>query len=415
MPANDDIRDATLRHQVHIRRVAKRQANQALELLEAADRDVVRLLREELKKLLRAGGDPRDSRNVRRLKGLLTEIRRERERALRALEKGVSPEMVDFGKIEGEFEIKVLDRSIPIAIDIPKVPPGVVEGIVSTQPFNGRTLGEWFGSLREADQRRLLEQIRIGVLEGQSIPDIVRRVAGTRRGQFRDGVLSATRRQAEAIVRTGVNGISNAVRNRVWDRFGDAVEGLVWNATLDGRTTPVCRGRDGHVRPVSLDRPLPPTVSLPRLKPPLASPPAHVSCRSVLVAYIGEDLIGDRPFVRDKRNRRVREMDFRAQARDKAGAEWSNLTEKERRARIADERAKWQKENIGSVPASEDYDTWLRKQPVGFQDDVLGKTKGKLFRKGEIHLDQFIDINGDELTLDELRGLHPGVFDKAGV
>lgn len=415
MTANEEIRDAALRHQVHVRRFATQQANKMLELLERADRDVVKQLREGLKKILAAGGDPRDSRNIRRLKALLEEIRRERERVLRAIEKGIAPEMVEFGKIEAEFERKVFDRAIPIAIDLPKVTPRKVKAIVETQPFAGRALGDWWKSLRESDQRRVLEQIRIGHLEGQTIPQIVRRIAGTRAGRFKDGALSVTRRQAEAIVRTGVNGISNAVRNETWKQMGDAIDGLVWTSNLDGRTSAICRARDGHIRPVSAGQPVPDSITLPRLKPPLASPPSHPNCRSVLVGYTGVGLLGERPFVRDKRNRRRREMDFRAQARDKAGADWRGMSEKDRRRLIAKEREAWAAENIGRVPAAEDYDTWLRKQPHAFQDDVLGKTRGKLFRKGNLKMDQFVDFAGDELTLDELRKLHPGVFDRAGV
>ena len=832
MTANEDIRDAALRHQVHVRRFATQQVNKMLDLLEKADRDVVKQIREGLAKILAAGGDPGDSRTIRRLKALLEEIRRERERVLRAIEQGVLPEMVDFGQIEAEFEVKILDKAIPIAIDLPKVTPRQVKAVVETQPFAGRALGDWWESLREADQQRVLEQIRIGHLEGQSIPQIVRRIAGTRAGRFKDGALSVTRRQAEAIVRTGVNGISNAVRNETWKQMGDAIEGLVWTATLDGRTcfvagtmvetpngprpieaikrgdyvlggshqprivtfdqskkcgdlvdvqlsngerlactsdhlfltekqcwieakhlkkgqklaiemrgespqtihpaerikyaegnlslphlwsivhasktsevlfdsllpncpaqrrlqtstahvdTPpivssmwqddravsdkgparkalqqgvlfagllrsmahrtatavqilrrayraeprswrevlllglpsccqeaeasklsqlwdsfqphqsheaeygdrsdcsrcrsalfasllhrmaieqrsaksqdqqgvygreapavegrlsvqsvtrpglagystegaeevrsqvrrlweigrgllervwsvsryrsrdsllqfhlaeeserheqsssslrilppkgggqtherpddvavvevlarqgqewvydltvdvdhsfivggvvvhnsaICRARDGHIRPVSADQPLPEGITLPRLQPPLASPPAHPQCRSVLVGYLSSvGLLGERPFVRDKRNRRRREMDFRAQAKEKAGADWRGMSEKDRRRLIKKEREAWAAANIGRAPAAEDYQTWLSRQPAAFQDDVLGKTRGKLFRKGGIKLDQFVDFAGDELTLDELRGLHPDVLIRRG-
>ena len=416
MTANEDIRDAALRHQVHVRRFASGQANRMLDLLEKADRDIVRLIREELKKVLAQGGDPRDSRNLRRLNTALSEIRRERERVLRAIERDVEVELVEFGKIEAEFEVKVLQTSIPIAIDTPRITPRKIKAVVNTQPFAGRALGDWWESLRESDQQRVLDQIRIGHIEGQTIPQIIRRVAGTRAGRFKDGVLSVTRRQAEAIVRTGVNGVSNAVREQTWKVLGNAMDGLVWTSTLDGRTSAVCRARDGHVAPVSADQPLSDDIDLPRLKPPLARPPAHPQCRSVMVGYISTvGLIGERPFVRDTRNRRRREIDFRAQAKEKAGAEWKRLSEKQRRDRIRAERDAWGEENIGRIPADTDYDTFLRRQPATFQDDVLGKTRGKLFRKGGLKQDQFVDFNGDALTLDQLRELHPDAFKRAGV
>ena len=416
MTSNQDIQDASLRHQVHVRRFASGQANRMLDLLEKADRDTVARIRTELQKILKAGTDPTDSRTLRRLKAVLAEIRRERERLLRAIEKNVQAEMIDFGQIEAEFEVKILDQAIPIAIDLPKVTPARIKAIANEQPFAGRALGDWWRGLREADQQRILDQIRIGVLQGQNVQQIIQRIAGTRANRFKDGVLAVTRRQAEAIVRTGVNGMSNAVRRQMWANFGDAAAGLVWTSTLDGRTSDVCRARDGHIRAVSRDQPIPDDVTLPRLTPPFAEPPAHTNCRSSLVGFLnGVGLIGNRPFVRDKRRRNRRDSDFRAQAREEAGAGWSSLSEKERRARIRDKRNEWISANIGQVPADTDYDTWLRRQPAGFQDDVLGKTRGALFRRGGLKQDQFVDFNGDTLTLDELRALHPAAFERAGV
>jgi hypothetical protein len=66
----------------------------------------------------------------------------------------------------------------------------------------------------------------------------------------------------------------------------------------------------------------------------------------------------------------------------------------------------------GQVPADQDYDTWLRKQPKDVQDDVLGKTKGDLFRAG-LKMDRFVDRKGAELTLDQLRRREKEIWEKA--
>jgi hypothetical protein len=70
----------------------------------------------------------------------------------------------------------------------------------------------------------------------------------------------------------------------------------------------------------------------------------------------------------------------------------------------------------GSVPSDVSYDTWLRRQPASFQDDVMGVKKGRLFRKGELKMDRFIDQGTQrEYTLDELRRREPEAFRKAGL
>jgi hypothetical protein len=69
----------------------------------------------------------------------------------------------------------------------------------------------------------------------------------------------------------------------------------------------------------------------------------------------------------------------------------------------------------GQVPATLTYNDWLKKQPQAFQDEVLGPTKAKLYRKGDLSLDRFIDKSGNEYTLDELRRREMGAFERAGI
>ena len=56
----------------------------------------------------------------------------------------------------------------------------------------------------------------------------------------------------------------------------------------------------------------------------------------------------------------------------------------------------------GQVAEAETYQTWLKKKSPAFQDDVLGPTRGKLFREG-MTLDRFVDQSGKEYTLKQLR------------
>lgn len=48
------------------------------------------------------------------------------------------------------------------------------------------------------------------------------------------------------------------------------------------------------------------------------------------------------------------------------------------------------------------YSQWLKRQPKEVVTDILGKTKGEAFLKGELSLDRFVDARGRELTLAEL-------------
>jgi len=50
------------------------------------------------------------------------------------------------------------------------------------------------------------------------------------------------------------------------------------------------------------------------------------------------------------------------------------------------------------------YEAWLRSQSAAEQDEILGQTKGRLFREEKLNLDIFVNRIGNPLTLDELAG-----------
>lgn len=67
--------------------------------------------------------------------------------------------------------------------------------------------------------------------------------------------------------------------------------------------------------------------------------------------------------------------------------------------------------------AGETYYEWLKRQPAELQDDVLGRTKGLLFRRGGLTAQQFavtvVDRKFQPLTLAELKKKQPNLFRNA--
>lgn len=61
------------------------------------------------------------------------------------------------------------------------------------------------------------------------------------------------------------------------------------------------------------------------------------------------------------------------------------------------------------------YAAWFAKQPAAVQDDILGKSKGQLYRNGGLPLDRFTDNKGRTLTLQELRSRDLAAFKRAGL
>jgi hypothetical protein len=56
----------------------------------------------------------------------------------------------------------------------------------------------------------------------------------------------------------------------------------------------------------------------------------------------------------------------------------------------------------GPVSAQTTYNSWLKRQPKEFQDEVLGLERAKLFRGG-MNIQKFVDDRGVLLDLDQLK------------
>jgi SPP1 gp7 family putative phage head morphogenesis protein len=307
--------------------------------------------------------------------------------------------------------VQVLADAIPFVIKISGVDVGTLKAAATSRPFQGKLLSEWFSTLEQVDQDRIRTAVKKGLTLGEDLNSIVKRVVGTSSKAFGDGTLAETRRNAEAITRTAINHTANSAREEIWKANEDILLGLMWNSTLDGRTSAVCRARDGQVAFYNEKH-----GSYPALSPQGARPPAHINCRSGMVPIISpEEVVGQRAFVTDTRTTKEREVDFRQTAKADAGPKWKDMTPQERQDSIRRVRENWARANIGQVPSNFTYQDWLKKQPAAFQDEVLGVTKGKLFRDGGLKLDNYVDRAGSELTIDELRDRYPGAFDKAGV
>lgn len=353
MTASEDFLSGNVRHQVYLQRYSTQVVNKIIAILNRVDERIVsRLSRSDLSEL-----------TEKRLEALLDAIREINVEAYSAVSRELRTELRDFARYESDFQARLAEGSIPRqvlnAVDFVTPAPSQLYAAVNARPFQGRLLREWFRDLEANSYRRLRDEIRMGYVEGRSTAQIIRDIRGTKANGYRDGVLSISKRGAEATVRTAINHTATVARNETYKANSRLIRGVKWVSTLDGRTSAICRALDGQVFKVDKG---------PR-------PPAHINCRSTTTPVL----------------KSWREI----------GANVDEFPEGTRRAMN------------GSVPASETYQTWLLKQPAAFQDEVLGKTKGALFRRGGLTLDRFVDKSGDEYTLEELRRRDADAFERA--
>lgn len=275
----------------------------------------------------------------------------------------VRDELVELAKYEAGHAAEELRSALQVEFNITRPAPAQLRAAVLSRPFQGKLLREWVSELSDAQRRNVRDAIRIGFTEGETIDQLVKRIRGSRELQYRDGIMEITRRNAQAMVRTAVNHTATKARDYLYEENADIVKGVQWISTLDSRTTAICMARDQKVYPLGRG---------PR-------PPAHPNCRSTTA-----------PILKD--------------ASEIFGRDVGKLPEGTR-ASIN-----------GQVAGGTTYNDWLKKQPESVQDEVLGPTKGKLFRDGGMSVDRFVDERtGHVYSLDELRKRDAEAFARAGL
>lgn len=61
------------------------------------------------------------------------------------------------------------------------------------------------------------------------------------------------------------------------------------------------------------------------------------------------------------------------------------------------------------------YNEWLTRQSASAQDEILGPTRGRLFRSGGLDVQNFVDRKGMTLTIEQLRQKNIEAFARAGI
>ncbi len=306
-------------------------------------------------------------------------------------------EILAAANAEAEFLETSLKHIAPVVLDTTAPSAELLRQIVTQRPIQGAILGDWSKNIRRADLRRIEQQIQIGLVQGESAAQVARRIVGTVRLKGKDGVTEITRREADAITRTALLTITNSVREEFFNENSDLFEQEKYLATLDSRTTPICRSLDGNLYPVGVG----------------PKPPVHWNCRSVRVAIITPELDVNRPYKAVTKQQLLREYTASAGIQKKVGSR-EDLP-RGHKSKFDEFARRRTRELTGTVPERTTYESFLRSQSPEFQADVMGKAKAKLFRDGGLTLDKFVEPSGRELTLKELAERHKDAFRRAGL
>jgi SPP1 gp7 family putative phage head morphogenesis protein len=249
------------------------------------------------------------------------------------------------------------------------------KGATITLP-NGEVLTKAFRGIATDQAERFSQVVRNGLLTGETTPAIAKRLMGriersgerlifgevaTTTGQLRaagvksivasGGELTAMAdNQIMSLVRTSINQVANSASMAVYEANQDISKKYRYIATLDSRTSSICRALDNREFEYG--------------KGP--TPPQHFGCRSAIVAVIDPDILPPSTIAK------------------RASSD-------------------------GPVPINTSYGQWLKDQPLNTQQDVLGASKVPYFNRlvdkygAKDAMAKLVRDDGSELTLEQLR------------
>ncbi len=258
-------------------------------------------------------------------------------------------QLKEFAKYEANYQADVIGGFVKMDLVVPTV--NQIWAAAMFEPLSLSSGAVDFAAMMEkwSDDTvaRLSMAVKEGFTQALSVNQIIKKVVGD------GGASDISLNDAKVVAQTALAHVASEARFKTYEDNDDVVIGYQWVSTLDSRTSDICRSRDG-MKFYWDDKTKP-------------KPPAHYRCRSTT-----------RPLLSP-------EFDFLQEGATRASSGAS-----------------------GGKPVAADttYYGWLKNQPAAFQNEVLGETKGAIFRNAGLSPEEFrkitVDDLGQPLTLAEM-------------
>lgn len=225
--------------------------------------------------------------------------------------------------------------------------------------IDGAPSAAWWARQSEDTAFKFAQQVREGLLLGETQEQIVSRITG--RGT-EPGIMDMARKNVRTLVHASVMTASNRARLETYQKNMAPGDTLFWLSTLDTRTCKQCMALDGAqwdrdgnpVKGTKVDW--------------NGGPPAHMGCRCTLSMRPGLSVL--------------REL----------------LGDDEIDAALGGTRA-----SMDGPTTALTMQDWLKRQSPELVEEMLGKGRAELFLKGRITVKDLVSGTGRELSLAELR------------
>ena len=350
---NEQLLDRAIRHQIYIQQYGAGVAEDIVKELVQAEQELLGKVAARLVKAEKIGFD-RGPWTTKRLSTITAGLGEIVDNKYSATYKGMlKPKMLELAKAEADFTVAGFDSTVPVKLEYELPSPEMLRSMVLSEPFEGAVMGKWWQGVATGEKEKIQRALRQGLVQGETTPQIVRRLTGPK------GALAISHHHATAVIRTATNHVSSGARAQTYQQNSKYIKSEKIVATLDARTSEICRFQDGRTYPVGEG---------PR-------PPFHFNCRTTVIAVLKS---------------------------------WKELGIPLKEAPPGT-RASMN----GQVPADLTYKQWFKAQPSSFQKELLGPNRYKMYAAGLEDVTKYASPAGKLYTLKQLYARHPDVALKA--
>lgn len=343
LPANQALVDKAILHTLDVLRFDAGERKAILKMLKQAEYNLIRMYEHaNLTSFSRSRLKAFQKTVEAYIESIYGEITVQSREALRGV-----------AKATGKSSVTQVNAVIGAELAVVYIAPATLSALADSTLIEGAPSAVWWGRQSKALTRKFMDVIRMSMVEGLGTAAISKRV--------REQVFPWNRRAADAITRSSVLAVSNAVRYRSYELNSSLIKGVKALVTLDNRTTRLCMSRSGMAWNLSDGTPMTEDTDIAFPGPP----PWHWSCRTTLTPVL------------------------------KAYDELS-------KTKGATLPPRMQSSMDGQVPGDLTYEQWLKTKDDAFQKKVLGTGRYELWKQGKLTLRDLVDQTGRELTLAQL-------------
>ena len=354
--ASDLAADEIRAFSVDLERFSADIRNRALEFLRKLEEELIALLRKH-----DLGEVTLTSAKQRRMEKLLEQTQATIATAYAGIRDEVKADLREVAALSAANAGGSINAAVGVDIATTALAPERIRALADDTLVMGAPTRQWWSDQAASVLKNFRDQVQRGYASGEGVDEIVRRIRGTRALNYADGTMNIARRNAEALVRSSVQAISNSARNETFDNNSDVIGAVQQISTMDSRTTVTCMARSNQIWDLETKKPIDHSI------PWNGGPPLHWNCRSVTVAVL------------------------------------KPLSGMPVRKRDAIQKNGTQAAVDGPISADMDYEQFLKGRSVQFQKDALGPGRWELWQEGRLTLAQMLDQSGNPMSLSQLK------------